>query len=82
MRTCDAQLGPVLAAEPTASEGGSLNDVELLCFAGPRTAKGLAEAAITDLHEKFISRPATVKAFAVFLAGSDLPKVMLAAASH
>ena len=59
-----------------ASSGVLGFQLAVLC-AGPRTAKGIAEAATSALHDKLISRPTTLEAFSAFLKTSKLPKVML-----
>lgn len=65
---------PTTAAASTCSHMTIL-EYEPLYFTGPRTAKGIASAAIAALHDKLISRPTTLEAFSAFLQSSDLPKV-------
>ena len=45
-----------------------------LCIAGPRTAKGIADAVTAELTEKNIARPTTSAAMEEFLSASTLPK--------
>ena len=43
--------------------------------AGPRDAKAIAAAATGALHDKLVTRPASIKDFTSFLDASDQPKV-------
>lgn len=72
------QVHPRHSSVPLQCNAGrACNQLWLCATAGPRSAKGIADAATAGLHAKLIQRPANAADFDKFRTGSALPKVVL-----